>query len=222
MSDTQKMFDYWNKKYPISLMDDGITVTAVGILQFAHLDQPRKSDDPTAKPRHDCAVILHPAADVTPLSTIARKAWTESPISAKRKTPKTKGLKLQAEMHEAEWPGFGTEGCFINAMTTRMVEAFGIELGPDGQLKRVAADKFYNGCIVRLKVRAYAFDKEAKGNWGCGYSLEGIQFLSDGEKLGTGGSSGNASDGFEAAAPAGAGPAKMPNGAAAGGMSAEW
>jgi hypothetical protein len=211
MSETQKMLEHFNKKYPVSLLDEN-TAMAVGVLQFCKLDKGRKTE--AGKDRYDCAVILHPQANIDPLKEVAKRAWQASPISAKRKTPKQKGLKLQSEMLEAEWPGFGPDGCFFNAMTMRLPECFDINMN------KAPADKFYDGCIVRIKVRAYAFDKEDKGNWGVGFSLEGIQFLADGEPLRSNMNSGNASDGFEAAAPAGSGPAKMPNGSA--GASADW
>lgn len=199
------------KKYPVSAYgDDGITCMVFGRLQFVHLDQPRKSEDPTAKPRYDTAIILPLDADVSALDAAMRKAWTESPISKTRGKPKSKALKEQSELAGQNFAGFSDRGWFVNAGTTRIPEIF----NPD--MSKAPTDKPYPGCHCRVKVRAYAY--EIKGNWGVGFSLEGVQFLADDDKLYAGG---NASDGFEAHAPAGSKPAAMPNGAA-GGVDSAW
>lgn len=202
------------KKYPTITheADDKryTVITCVARLAFVAFKEPKKGDDPDAKPKYGCAVILPAASSIDPLMNAARKAWAESPISTKRGKPKHTPLKKQSEMLEQGYDGFGEEGFFFNATTINPVDLFNIDMS------RADVTKFYSGCWARVKVRAYAYDRKS---WGVSFGLQGVQFFADDEKFGGGG---NASDGFEAAAPAGSGPAKMPNGAAAGGMSAEW
>jgi hypothetical protein len=197
------------KKYPTTLHgDDGKTViTCVARLSFVHFKEPRKQEGSDQKPRYDCAVILPAASDHTPLMNAARKAWSESEVSKKREKPRATPLKKQSDAGDYE--GFGEDGFYFNCATVNVPELFNIDM------TKAPVDKFYSGCWARVKVRAYAFDKN--GNWGVSFGLQGVQFFADDEKLGGGG---NASDGFEAAAPAGSGPAKMPNGSA--GACAEW
>jgi hypothetical protein len=192
------------KKYPTTAHgDDGKTViTCVARLSFVHFKEPRKQEGSDSKPRYGCAVILPAASDITPLMNAARTAWGERSFKNRDK-PRTTPLKKQSEAGEYE--GFGEEGFYFNCATVNVPELFNIDM------TKAPVDKFYSGCWARVKVRAYAFDKN--GNWGVSFGLQGVQFFADDEKLGGGG---NAADGFEAAAPAGTGPAKMPNGNGAG------
>jgi len=190
------------KKYPTVMHgDDGKTViTCVARLSFVNFKEPRPAQSADGKPRYDCAVLLPAAADLSPLKAACGKAWDESDVKKKRGTPKGSPLKSQAENAE-KYDGFDPNGFYFNAATVNPVDLFNIDM------TKAPVDKFYSGCWARVKVRAYAFDKN--GNWGVSFGLQAVQFFADDEKLGGGG---NAADGFEAHGGAvnGSRPAQMP------------
>lgn len=215
----QKTLEDLVRKYPSAVLstdEKGYTVISTVVqLQFVHVETPwaGKNPPPGAPAYYQLSGILPPNADVTPFNQAAMKCWQDSPFSKARTGAKHKPLKDQSELN-GKYEGFGASGYYFDAKTKNPVDIFGTETGPDGKLIRVPVDQVRAGNYARIKVRAYAYDKN--GNWGVGFGLQSIQLIDTSVTFATGGSR---DDGFEAInAPKGAGPAQMPaqnNGASA-------
>lgn len=208
----QKTLEDLVRKYPCCVLtqdSEGITAMTCPVrAQFVWLEKPRvNKDNPNAKPSYQLAGIIPDFADVSPLIQIARTCWEASTAAKVRGTAKHKPLKEQSANH-GKYDGFGDKGFYFDAKTTNVVDVF----GPD--MTKIPVDRIKGGFWVRLKLRAFAYDKN--GNWGVGFGLQAVQLIAEDEVFS---SAGPSSDGFEAvAAPRGNGPAQMPaqnNGASA-------
>lgn len=209
----QKTLEDLVKKYPNWLMPDPSleghwVMTCPVRAQFVWLINPRvDKDNSNKKPQYQLAGIIPAFADVEPLKLAARKAWADSSFSKTRGEPKKIPLKFQS-LNEGKYEGFGKEGLYFDCGTINPITCFGAQAGPDGKLLTIPADAIKAGYWVRLKLEAYAYDKN--GNWGVNFGLRGVQLIAEDDVFETKGG-GNASDGFEPVnAPAGSGPAKMP------------
>lgn len=195
-------------KYPNApKSEDGLTVITCPVrLAFVSFDKPRAPKGTNKEPRYSCCVIVPAEADVTALKAAQRKAWETSEVSKSRNAPKMTAIKSQDAMAGEGYEGFSTGGIYFNAETKTPVDLFGADMS------KAPVDKFYSGVWARVKIRFAAYD--VAGNYGVKAWLQGVQFIADDAKFSGGGS---AEDGFEpVAAPAGNGPAAMPNGAANG------
>lgn len=170
------------KRFPCSVMQDGMVLTCPVRVSFASLFEARDKDDGTKE--FSACLIFPSGADITAL----KQAAGGEAVKRFGANAGTMGLinpiKPSATL-AAKYDGFYEDGVHVNASSKFQPKMY------DGQLNEISSpDDIYSGVWVRAKLRTYSYDK--KGKRGVSFGLVSLQKIADDERFGA-----DASEGFE-------------------------
>lgn len=144
-------------------------------LSYVTVDEPRSIVE-GGEPYYSISVIIEPDNP----ATAEIKKTVDALINEQKWTPAQKKVCDKAlrdgNEERAEDEAYANN-YFINAKSRQK------PLLIDGARREVPASKFYSGCYANVSVSLYAYDKA--GNRGVGCGLRGVQFVKDGEPLGS-------------------------------------
>ncbi len=174
-----------------------------GILSYPHLHEMvavrDSSGQPTGNPAYSCAVIID-KKDTKTLDALKEALnyavqqgkekfkWTDATVNSKKfNNPLKDGDEEKADAKDYEEVYKGKY--FINARNQKDAPQI-----VDINKNLITEERdIYAGCLVRVSVVAYCFDKGV--NKGIALSLHNVQKLADGKRIGGGAT--NASDDFD-------------------------
>jgi hypothetical protein len=131
------------------------------------------------EPKYSCELIFPVGTDLSILKEAARLAatgkWGESVPKACKSPFRDGDIDREGKV--------GYEGCtFISARSKAKPK---VVVGKDMQ-PSMDEDDLYSGCVVRVSVTAFAYDKG--GNKGVAFFLNNVWKIKDGERIGGGAS----------------------------------
>lgn len=145
--------------------------TQVFRVSYPHIFKP--TNFPGQEPKYAVTMLFPKTTDLKDLKALAKEAIEQKwPDPTKR----PKDLKHPFRDGDVEKPDVtGYEGMvFIKASSLRKPPAFDENCQP-----LMSEDELYPGCYARALVQAFAYS--TAGNNGVSFSLQGIQFVKDGE-----------------------------------------
>lgn len=145
------------------------------ILSFPSLFEPREYQ---GKSSYQCTMVFPKGTDITALKQAAKECLdAKFPNGCKNpNNPFGRGDDKADEWGEI----------FEGAIYVRAQTQFAPKVVDQNRVEILDADKVYAGCRCRAIVAPYAYDKA--GNRGVAFSLEAVQFLADGKRIGGGAS----------------------------------
>lgn len=153
-------------------------VTGVVRLSYANIWEPKAIKD--SKPKYSASLII-PKSDVQTVRAIeaaVNAALTEGTAKFGGKIPPRGSLKLPLRDGDTDRDDEAYQGAyFVNANSTRQPGVVDQQVQPILDQEQV-----YSGCYVRAAIGFYAFNNN--GNRGVACSLDSIQLVRDGERLG--------------------------------------
>lgn len=168
-------------------------VTGKVRFSYAHVFAPAGFGSSQDNAKYSCSILI-PKSDKKTIATIetAVKGITQEGISSKwnGKLPKNLRTPLRdGDEEREEYPEY--KGMmFLNATSNR--RPFIVDRDRNEILD---PDEFYSGCWGRASINIYPYS--FNGNNGVAAGLNGVQKLTDGERLGSGSSVNDFNDDFE-------------------------
>jgi hypothetical protein len=153
--------------------DRKIVMTPEFILSFPNLFEMREYQ---GKKSYQITMVFPEGTDLTALKAAAKECLdAKFPNGCKNPTnPFGKG-----DDKVDEWGSIFKGAIYVRASTQ-----FAPKVVDQNRVEILDADKVYAGCYCRALVAPYAYDKA--GNRGVSFSLEAVQFLRDGKRIGGG------------------------------------
>lgn len=155
--------------------------------------------DATSKPAHSITMLFPKGTDFTPLKAqilaVAKEKWGERAEDVLRKQQNS-DKRIFKDSGEVGAEGF-EDGCIhLSARNVQKPGLVGKQAGPDGTLIQITdEDIFFSGCYALASIRPFAWE-HPKGGKGISLSLNNVQMIATGERLGGGRT--RPSDDFEA------------------------
>lgn len=196
---TEEKFKTWVKR------KNGNMITPLFRAAFVSLLQPKavggKNADPNAEKKYGLTMIFPKGTDHKALQAeimaIAREKWGEKAegIIKKQEASDKRIFKDGSEMAE-RYAGFEEGVPYLNASNKEKPGLVGTKGAPDGTPVAITEENvFYSGCYAIASLKPYCWDN--KFGKGVSLSLQNVQMIAEGERLGGGRS--KASEDFEAA-----------------------
>lgn len=153
--------------------DRKIVMTPEFILSFPNLFEMREYQ---GKSSYQITMVFPQGSDLSALKSAAKECLdAKFPNGCKNpNNPFGKGDDKVDEWGEI----------FRGAVYVRASTQFAPKVVDQNRVEILDADKVYAGCYCRALVAPYAYDKA--GNRGVSFSLEAVQFLRDGKRIGRG------------------------------------
>ena len=153
--------------------DRKIVMTPEFILSFPNLFEMREYQ---GKKSYQITMVFPKGTDLSALKAAAKECLdAKFPNGCKNpNNPFGKG-----DDKSDEWGSIFEGATYVRASTQ-----FAPKVVDQNRVEILDADKVYAGCYCRALVAPYAYDKA--GNRGVSFSLEAVQFLRDGKRIGGG------------------------------------
>ncbi len=152
---------------------------------FPNLSEPRKNDL-NGKEEYSVVALFSKGADLSKLEKACKDAMVKKWGSDKSKWPSQ--IRSPFRKHEEKAKnvegkqilpnGYEDGGVFVNFKSQQKPQL--VDQNVDDVIDK---DKIYAGCYLRASVNAYAYDM--KGNRGVSFGLGNVQFLKDGDPIGS-------------------------------------
>jgi|NOAtaT_6_FD_contig_31_2628685_length_1015_multi_4_in_0_out_0_2 hypothetical protein len=147
-------------------------------------------------PKFSAVLIFDKEAQATPEYAKMKEA-AKTALKAKfgDKPPKNLRNPFRDASEKEDVAGFD-DGCVFITVSAKKQPKVVDRNKVNGAFPQITdEDKVYPGCYVRASLNAYGYDNN--GNRGVSFGLNNVQFLDDGERLGSGGGASRAEDDFE-------------------------
>ena len=148
-------------------------------LSFPVLKEAKAFED-KGEPKFSITMIFPKSADISEIKRAVgdalRKKWPKVTTPEDVAKMRIRNPILDGDERVTDWGEAYENSVFIRAITTIRPDTL------DRYREPLDPDAFYAGCYCRAVVHAFAY--ETKGNRGVSISLDGIQFVRDGEPLG--------------------------------------
>lgn len=159
---------------------DGVIVTPVGRVMFesAWEPRPKNPEDPTSALQYGVMLAFPAGADLSLLQQIVTAAAVGKWGADTSKWPANLRSPLRDQGEKADkYQGMVPGAKFIN-----VTSKFPPGIVDQYNRKIIAHEQFYSGCYACVAINAWPYDKS--GNRGVALSLQNIQKVRDGERLG--------------------------------------
>ena len=196
---TEEKYTKWQKR------KNGNLVTPMFRAAFVSLLQPKavggKNADPNAEKKYGITMIFPKGTDHTELKkeimAAAKEKWGDKAesIIKKQESSDKRIFKDGSDMAE-KYAGFEEGVPYLNANNKEKPGLVSTKAAPDGTPIGITEEgEFFSGCYAIASLKPYCWDN--KFGKGVSLSLQNVQMIKEGERLGGGRS--KASEDFEAA-----------------------
>ena len=169
------------------LMPDRTIYTPPGYLSYPHLETPDQYGG-KGPAKYRASIIVCAEGDKTAKQLVGEKIVPALRAAAQDKfgKPSLKGLDIAADkVGEKDGETFGDPNAVVIRAANKLQPGFFDEYGHrlDPSDARTFSEKFYPGALCRMKVWSYGWTFGPKR--GVSFLVEGIQFIGEGERIGS-------------------------------------